>query len=518
MIVLLLLHFQAIRELREKDAASGDTGSCKGNMEPDTSEGIKMKISDNYQACGDAIQEELGELDIGGAHYPMKQYIVDIVNDVISEANLPYTLSPFQKETLLSLAHSKSTILSVPTGSGKMVVSFLAHIVLSRITLTENGVSVILMPLNELMTETMCNPPLNLRVGYIRMSGEVSMCFNQFEKDQRITTSHTFNDMLSKVDIVMAHSESFSSSFGQNFLFSMKESNRIVLTVVDEAHSGLPGHWGGNFRPEMEFGPAKVRVNSQEGAPILAMTATLTEIEIEQLRVCLDIKMQDLVVIKQNPVLNNVKFCNIYRTSKFDDQIDCKGNLQPSTLKSLFLNAFIEAIKAGAKFKNTMLFVHSYEDGMILNDFLGQQLPSFAENEKNAPWFFNHSSRTARDKIMLNQRNADGYLPLIICTPCNLMGLNYKSIDQIVMYKPYEHLHDILQASGRGGRRLSNQSRPKLVFYLLFNDKDLSSSKVDDSVKKFCNSTKCLKETLSQFFGFTFKQLNSQWCCSSCDV
>ena len=56
----------------------------------------------------------------------------------------------------------------------------------------------------------------------------------------------------------------------------------IVFNGIDELHQGLDDHWS-KIRPEMKSVMARLRIFSQPGAPVVAMSATVTEEEVSSM-------------------------------------------------------------------------------------------------------------------------------------------------------------------------------------------------------------------------------------------
>ena len=105
-------------------------------------------------------------------------------------------------------------------------------------------------------------------------------------------------------------------------------------------------------------------------------------------------------------------------------------------------------------------------------------------------------------------------------TSVMLLGLDLEDVDIIGMIRPFNHCHDLLQAAGRGRRKLGNLGkRRKVVFYVLFNQSDISNAVpgLTEEVKEFCETDGCLKMFLRRKFGFLHQnQTDSAWCCSNC--
>ena len=79
--------------------------------------------------------------------------------------------------------------------------------------------------------------------------------------------------------LILGHAESWVSDTGKEILDSLRSSEQIVLTFVDEFHQGLSNHWEG-FRQQMKLVPGQLRGRAIRGFPTLGMTATATKGEI----------------------------------------------------------------------------------------------------------------------------------------------------------------------------------------------------------------------------------------------
>ena len=56
------------------------------------------------------------------------------------------------------------------------------------------------------------------------------------------------------------------------------------------------------------------------------------------------------------------------------------------------------------------------------------------------------------------------------------MGLDCPNIDLVIMVRPYSMIHSLVQACGRGGRKMMDNFRRRVVFMLLFNNSDISEN------------------------------------------
>jgi superfamily II DNA helicase RecQ len=80
--------------------------------------------------------------------------------------------------------------------------------------------------------------------------------------------------------------------------------------------------------------------------------------------------------------------------------------------------------------------------------------------------------------------------------------------------KPFEHANNIfsayVQEVGRAGRE--DMQAQAILFY---NSSDLGVKHIRAEMKNYCQTKKCLREVINEFFGFSteIKPLN---CCSVC--
>ena len=66
---------------------------------------------------------------------------------LVTELNIPYELTEFQRIGACVLGSGKSLFLIVPTGEGKLTVGLLAPHLLHRVRNQPNGVAIITQPL-----------------------------------------------------------------------------------------------------------------------------------------------------------------------------------------------------------------------------------------------------------------------------------------------------------------------------------------------------------------------------------
>ena len=140
-----------------------------------------------------------------------------VIDEEIKKANLGFSLDKFQLISIRALARQRHVILSVPTGAGKMIVGFISHLVLKRVTNCCRGVTIMLFPLSDLISEVIKNCPFGLSIGCVTMNGGL-----QVNSEDNVSISHPLAELSSgDVPIIVGHPESFSSSAGRQILDSL---------------------------------------------------------------------------------------------------------------------------------------------------------------------------------------------------------------------------------------------------------------------------------------------------------
>ena len=196
------------------------------------------------------------------------------------------------------------------------------------------------------------------------------------------------------------------------------------------------------------------------------------------------------------------------------DEVHRPGLTQ--VLRSTFLDKYIHHLRTGVPVKKSIWFFKREEDIADINDFLCEELEEFSRDPETCPWVVNFSS--VGPATALSIRNREGQISLYLTTAVMLMGLDLHDIQIIGMVRPFAKLHSLVQACGRGGRRMDDQGRQKVVFYLLFNKSDIGENiDISSEVRNFCLTEDCLKKSLMDYFG-TEGSTGGDWCCSNCDV
>ena len=398
-----------------------------------------------------------------------------------------------------------------------MILAYLAIFVLEKVFQVENGVGLGSQPLSALMEEKLKNGLMS--TGLISMKGELKHASLDGQSSMSKPQECFKNG---EVKCILGHPESWLSGTAQEILTHLQTLGKIIFTFVDEFQMNLSNHWGEEFRPNMRTVPGQLRAKAVRGAPLLAMSATSTQSEIEELKVNLGLREGNTIVLQANPIQSHFNYVklkrppNIYGASGFDDEESSKaGWIQE--LDRIYLNEYVERTDSGETPKKAIIFVRKEDDLAEIYDELCERLPSHAAHPETVPWVLNHSGIGPVTAESIRQRR--GSITLYLTTSVMLLGLDFDDIDIVIMLRPFNFCHYFVQAAGRGGRKMESLGRKRVLFYLLYNNSDISTNVpgLSQDVREFCRTTSCLKDFLRKVFGFNSQTKHkADWCCSNC--
>ena len=270
--------------------------------------------------------------------------------------------------------------------------------------------------------------------------------------------------------------------------------------------------------------PGMLRGQAVRLAPSLCMTATATANEIKELKMVMGLRDTNTVVLTADPVQSQFNFVRVERPPNIRGTIGTEemgGTVKPGlahVMKRLIFDNYVDKIRKGEPVKRSLWLCRNISDVIDLYEELAEMLPEQAADPLTCPFVKNHSSIGPITAENLRKRKSS--ISLYLTTSVMLLGLDLENIDIIGMIRPFNHCHDILQAAGRGGRKLGELGkRRKVVFYLLYNASDISNAVpgMTSEVKEFCETDGCLKMFLRSKFGVVDQtRTDPAWCCSSC--
>ena len=184
-------------------------------------------------------------------------------------------------------------------------------------------------------------------------------------------------------------------------------------------------------------------------------------------------------------------------------------------VQEIFLDKYVDCIKNNLPVKHAIMLFKKEDDISDVNDLLCELLPDQAVDPSSCPWVVNHSSIGPVTAQSIRSRS--GEISLYLTTSVMLMGLDCPDIDLVIMVRPFSMIHSLVQACGRGGRKMMDKFRRRVVFMFLFNNSDISENvDVSESVRELCLTKRCLKKVMMEYFG-TVGKVGGHWCCSNCD-
>ena len=482
--------------------------------------GISKEISKYlFDQAGDLIEEDAEEISLLANKHLLNDSVGLIISEVLYENPLPFKLQQFQLLTLHCIGSLKNVVLISPTGSGKMILAYLSILVLEKVFKVEKGVGLGSQPLSALMEEKVKTSMIP--TGLISMKGEL-----KHSSDDGVTTTSRPIEKFKNGEIkcILGHPESWLSATAKDILTSLQSQGRIIFTFVDEFQMNLSNHWGAEFRPYMKTLPGQLRASAVKGAPVLAMSATSTKVEVEELKSILGLR-NNTVVLQASPVQSQHMSVKIKRPANIYGSYGLEGGEsgeleKPGTVQLLdriCLDDYVKCLRSGEQPKKTIIFFRKEDDIPDIYDELCERLPEFCQNPETIPWVQNHSGIGPVTAESIRKRRDS--ISLYLTTSVMLLGLDFTDIDIIIMVRPFNSCHYLLQAAGRGGRKMENGLRKKVLFYLLYNNSDISRNVpgLSQDMREFCKSDGCLKEFLNKVFGFMSKSKSkSDWCCSNC--
>ena len=397
-----------------------------------------------------------------------------------------------------------------------MILAYLGILVLEKVFGVENGVGLGSQPISALMEEKLKNPLVPM--GLISMKGDLK----HSTADGQSSLSRPIDSFKNGgVKCILGHPESWLSPTAQDILACLHAQGKIIFSIVDEFQMNLSNHWGEEFRPHMKTVPGQLRAKTLKGAPCLATSATSTKSEIEELKVNLGLREANTIVLQASPIQsqhNYVKLrrpANIYGCFGSEDEEEKPGLLH--LLDRILLDEYVENIKKGIKPKKAIIFFRREDDIPDVYDAICERLPEQAATPETTPWVINHSGIGPVTAESIRQRRDS--ISLYLTTSVMLLGLDFDDVDIVIMVRPFNYCHYLVQAAGRGGRKMENGVRKRVLFYVLFNNSDISTNVpgLSQAVREFCLTDSCLKDYLRKVFGFVPKSSEKlEWCCSNC--
>ena len=275
-------------------------------------------------------------------------------------------------------------------------------------------------------------------------------------------------------------------------------------------------------------GSTSLRLYAVKDCPTLAMTATATAKEIEAVIAALGLRKSP-VLLTSTPVQSHIKFSIIRRPSNnfgLDGTTNVKGGYNPGLmdlLQRVYLGKYLEDLKMGREPKKGIIFCRG-------NGVLGavysrlMELTNYRYKDcRDSPFVMNHSSLLPPTEKVLAERASD--ISLYLSSNKMLLGIDLAKIDVVIFLRPYNQVAALVQGGGRGGRRMENGMRRRVIVYQFFNSQDFTTQNklMSPDMKRICLSQDCTRDLLKNYFVGNSEQhveeemKDRELCCHNCD-
>ena len=279
----------------------------------------------------------------------------------------------------------------------------------------------------------------------------------------------------------------------------------------------------------MMKGSAGLRLYGVKNCPTLAMTATATTEEINEVVTALGLRSRP-VILSSSPVQSHIKISAVRRPSNnfgLDGSTNMKGERNPGLmdlLRRVYIDKYLEDLENGETPKKCIIFCRG-------NGVLGaiysrlMELTSYRYRDcRDSPFVMNHSSLLPPTEKVLAERA--GEISLYLASNKMLLGIDLADIDLVIFLRPYNQPAALLQGGGRGGRRQKSGKRRRTMVYQFFNAQDFSSQnkQMSSDMRRICQSRECTRKLLREYFvGDATEKVDGEnvgvntFCCHNCD-
>ena len=373
--------------------------------------------------------------------------------------------------TIIEHILNKEDVLGImPTGAGKSICYQIP-------AMTFDGVTIVISPLISLMKDQVDNlNEIGIPTTYINST----LSSHEYEQ--------TIQNILHNVyKIIYVAPERLNSNTFLNLLNNLN----ISMFTIDEAH--CVSQWGHDFRPSYRE-IANVIKNLNKRPIITSFTATATQ-------------------IVKDDIINLLNLKNPFTLTSGFDRPNLKFSVETPTKKLDFVKNYLEKNKnnSGIIYCLTRKNVDSLFNEL---DYLGYSVSKY------------HGGMSEKDRNSSQNDFTYDRTNIMVATNAFGMGIDKSNVRFVIHYNMPKDLESYYQEAGRAGRDGDNSE-----CILLFSRADIITNKfliesvpgnshlveydkLNDMID-YCNTDKCLRKYILEYFGetATFDNCNN---CSNC--
>ncbi|XP_057296073.1 uncharacterized protein LOC130625010 [Hydractinia symbiolongicarpus] len=416
-----------------------------------------------------------------------------------------FVLKPKQIICFEQLINGNDTLAVLPTGYGKSILYQLLPFVMPL--QKKRNIVIVVSPLNAIIEDQ--QKILSQRgVEVATLTYEREECtedlFAHLNTEDPVEPNFKVSHEIKNgdIDFLFGHPEAFLSHTGRNLLKSKIYQDNVVACVVDEAH--CVELWGLEFRKS--FQDLVVLNTIFQDRPMLALTATAGDKMI--FKIIKDLSLQNCKIVKASPNRRNV-FLSVKK--RLPNNYGVKSYEQILLPIATKLNETrqdypITIIYMGLKYCG---YAYKLFDMVIENPFCENEITPRA---KLYAQFHASTTSCMKEDILEELKSLNSRIRVVFATTAFGMGVNVPQVTNIIHISPPSKLESYIQEIGRAGR---NGAQSNAILY--YNNSDISKNnlKMDESIKKYCQETDCLRKSLLKYFSFKCETQDN--CCENCN-